>query len=146
MSRNGEPERIPIRNLDRLNLLYVNQWLMAGSCPHLSINTYNRGWIELGTILNRNFNRIGNEKVLLSKEWNGDICIEEREPEVATLHEIMIEYHNQSIIRCFQLLGDGTAPVILQQGDNFLAKAKPPLSGEKVLLSITGSFMSKKGF
>lgn len=146
LSRNGEPERIPARNLDRLNLLYVNQWLMAGSCPHLTINTHNKGWIELGTILDRNFNRIGNEKVLLSKEWNGEICIEEREAEITTLHEIIIEYHNQSKIRYFQLLGDGTAPVILKQGDDFLAKVKPPLSGEKVFLSITGSFMNVKAF
>ncbi len=146
LSLNGERERTPVRKLDRLNLLYVNQGLMAGCCPYLTINTHNKGWIELGTILDRNFDRIGNEKVLLSKEWNGGICIEEREAEITTLHEIMIEYHNQSKIRYFQLLGDGTAPVILKRGDNFLAKAKPPLSGEKVFLSITGSFMNVKAF
>ena len=142
MSNKGYMESTPVRGLDRLNLLYLNEWLMVGSCPYVKVRLNDGSWQDLGTILDRCSNEPGWDEIILPQDWSGQLRIEEREDEVTYLTHVLIEYRGGSTKpHRTDLLGRRISPLRLKAG-SVIEFFTSPASGTKTpVLMVKGFFV-----
>jgi len=142
MSKNGFMEKTQIRALDRLNLVYLNEWLMAGSCPYVKVKINNGSWKELGTVLDKCPNEAGWDEVVLPRNWAGKLRIEERKLEITYLHHIRIEYrYLDKKPRYIALLDRKINPLRLSPGSAVEFLAPLASGGETPVLVLNGFFV-----